>query len=263
MRTCHPAYTGSNRLYILLPFLSSWTYLILFSFHLSVSFIISSFVFSFIASHLLLSLLLPYALFICLSPYFWPFQCKILSPPWFQVLNGCELVCVWGGRSEGQEERCLLGKSLLKESEKIRKESKGWVHEARHVCSPAGFKRRHFNRLNADFLTTGEAAIWEFATSKSEFQARPLCLMSTVHRQVITSIKMCVLSVLFLRITFHLLINDQHKAPCWTQPNRYTQQKYKDMAVPPTASTFQNANLVRSTGCKYHPNVSRRPQKSN
>lgn len=57
---------------------------------------------------------------------------------------------LWGeGGVKGVRDRrsAVLGKSLLKESEKIRKESKGWVHEARHVCAPAGFKRRHFNRL--------------------------------------------------------------------------------------------------------------------
>lgn len=174
----------------------------------------------------------------------------------FKFLMGMGL---WGGWQEwGTGGALFTGE---KSSEKIRKESKGWVHEARHVCSAAGFKRRHFNRLSAASDQRWSCYLG-FATSKSEFQASPLCSMSNVHRQVITSIEMCVLSVLFLRITFHLLIN-YRKAPCWTQPNRYTQQKYKDMAVPRMASTFQNANLVRSTGCKYHPNVSRRPQKSN
>lgn len=53
------------------------------------------------------------------SPYFWPIQCKILSPPWFQLLNGRGL---WGGWQEwGTGAALFTGE---KPSQRVRKDNK-------------------------------------------------------------------------------------------------------------------------------------------
>lgn len=146
--------------------------------------------------------------------------CKILSPPWFQVLNGYGFMRGVAGVRD-RRNAVYWGKAFSKSQKRLEKRAKAEC--TKHAMYVLQQDLRGDILIDwAQTLTRGEAAIWEFATSKSEFQASPLCFMSTVHRQVITSIEMYVLSVLFLRITFHLLINYQCKAPCWTQPNRYT-----------------------------------------
>lgn len=134
--------------------------------------------------------------------------------------------------------------------------------QARPLCSIHGFivdSRYKWNKIifflfsNCFRLCLRTFVLWKFAAR------RPVTKSPHVHANG--------LLVLFVKITFHILINYRHKELCWNcthkQPNRYTQQNYKDIVVLWIVSTFENANLVQSIGSKYHPNVSRRPQKSN
>lgn len=123
MKTCHPAYTGSNRLYILLHFLSSWNYLILFSFHLSVSFIISPFVFFFHCfPSALVSVVALCFVYLSLSLRISDL-CKILSPPWFQVLNGYGLMRGVAGVRD-RRNAVYWGKAFSKSQKRLEKRAK-------------------------------------------------------------------------------------------------------------------------------------------
>lgn len=126
MQTCHPADIGSNSLFTLLHFLFSWAYLILFSFHLSVSFIIYPFVFFFhcFPSALVCCCLLYSALFICLS--------DLSSGKSSLHLDSQSLMGAASGTntSEGQEKCFILGKIFSKSQKRLQKRAK--VESTKH-----------------------------------------------------------------------------------------------------------------------------------
>lgn len=95
VQTEFKAHNNVTKLRIQQPFYSS-----AFSFFLGLSHFILippvcffyhlSFVFFFHCFHLHTSVV-AFFLLLCLSVSLWPFHCKILSPPWFPVFNGCGL----------------------------------------------------------------------------------------------------------------------------------------------------------------------------
>lgn len=155
--------------------------LISFYSHSTCLFLLSSLplCFSSIASHLLLSLFLPYALFICLSPYSWPFQCKILSPPWFQVLNGYGFVRGVAGVRD-RRSAVYWGKVFSKSQKRLEKRAKAEC--TKHAMYVLQQDLRGDILIDwAQPLTRGEAAIWDLQLLNQNFKQAPFvqCPMCT------------------------------------------------------------------------------------
>lgn len=151
VQTEFKAYNNVTKLRIQQPFYSS-----AFSFFLGLSHFILippvcffyhlSFVFFFHCFHLHTSVV-AFFLLLCLSVSLWPFHCKILSPPWFPVFNGCGL----GKKTQVRDSKSAVywGKSFPKSQKRLQKRAK--AESTKHkVCVQAGFKKRHFNSLCAD-----------------------------------------------------------------------------------------------------------------
>lgn len=122
MQICHPASIRSNSLYILLHFLFSWTYLILFSFHLSVSFIIFPFVFFLCCFPSALVSVVAFFLLLCLSV---SLRLSDLSGVKSSLhLDSHPLMGAGYGKTQDRKSAVYWGKSFSKSQKRLGKTAK-------------------------------------------------------------------------------------------------------------------------------------------